>query len=327
MTDPVGLFVSVEGLSKDELRKMFDKILEDHHREGTPFYINNLVLAPVASKDQNGAIRLYKERLDWIKDYFHYFGNIFVGGAGPLSLGPGFDPFRDGIKDDDYRWGHINDTREVANQFIQYYHENNLTGIAIHWYINYEADLNYFSDSDGSEITDKYTWYLMEVTKEFTEISINSGLNKPEYFWSPYFGKGYSEENKDTLIARIKSLLQNASKLTWLHVQDGVGAHAIRHSDGTIAYELGHRAEDAIKYHWEVLAPADDGHTLLSNLLNMEYFVCSLGQDGRPDCTRKMYPGDPGEHDDRICQYKQAGVFPVGVSFEIRYWYAARYGN
>ena len=109
-------------------------------------------------------------------------------------------------------------TREVANKFIKYYHSKNLT-IPIHWYINYEADLNYFTDDDGIEITDKYTWYLMQVIEDMTQISLNNGLNQPQFLWSPYFGRRIRDLNGptiDKLTARIRSILQNVPKLGWL---------------------------------------------------------------------------------------------------------------
>lgn len=61
-----------------------------------------------------------------------------------------------------------------------------------YWYINYEADLNYFADTDGDTIKNAYMLYIAELTRDLTEIS-NNGLNAPEFFWSPLFGKRYRD--------------------------------------------------------------------------------------------------------------------------------------
>ncbi len=321
MTSPLGLFVSVEGLSAEQLKKWFDRILKDHRREGSPFYIDNLALTPVAS-DINGVISLYETQLDWIKDYLPHFGNIFVGGFTPPPPTPDFDPFRDGIKNDDIRWAHIYGTREVANKFIKYYHSKNLT-IPIHWYINYEADLNYFTDDDGIEITDKYTWYLMQVIEDLTQISLNNGLNQPQFLWSPYFGRRIRDLNGptiDKLTARIRSILQNVPKLGWLHFQDGVGANAKKFSNGNITYSA--TAENAIEYFHRVLVPANDGGHLVSGIIDMEFFV----MDGEDPNGLGIYTGDPAEQECRLCEYRRANI-PVGISFEIRYWHSSLYGD
>lgn len=155
---------------------------------------------------------------------------------------------------------------------------------------------------------------MLPLTNHLTELSQTNGLNEPEFLWSPYFGQYPSlQAVRQVIIFRLRDLLASVPKLGWLHVQDGVGAHSKKHSDGTITYPL--TAEDVISYFNNVLIPASG--TLRSLRLNMEFFV--FGPDGIA-----MYSGDPREQDNRQSKYKQANV-PVGISFEIRYWYGSLY--
>jgi hypothetical protein len=112
---PMSLFVQVQSLpmadNGAEVRKWFDKILSDHKRQGSPHYIYDLALGEVATVDANtGAITLAQEQLNVIKDYFSYFGNIFVGTVGI----PHPDPYGAGILDGDFRWRNIYASREAA---------------------------------------------------------------------------------------------------------------------------------------------------------------------------------------------------------------------
>lgn len=80
MTSPLGLFVQVSSLpSAFEVSKWFGRIVKDHRRKGSPFYISNLALESIAQKDSNGSIVLSTEKLDLIKDYLLHFDNMFVG--------------------------------------------------------------------------------------------------------------------------------------------------------------------------------------------------------------------------------------------------------
>ena len=316
---PEGLFVQVSSLPSDagEVRKWFERI-EDHRRLGFQFYMTVLTLENIATgeRDENGvikleSIRLCDEQLDWIKDYLPHFNFLFVGGITLRQPSANWDPNREGILDDNFRWANIFAARDAANLFIQYLRDRNIT-TRIHWYINYEADLNYFADSDGVDIKDRFKWYIMQVTKDLTEISLNNGLNEPEFFWSPYFGRPYNSlttSQRSMLINGIRDILDSVPRLGWLHFQDGVGGHAFINPDGTITY--GFTAQDAINYYQKVLVPASGGN-LRSGLINMEYFVF--------DKDRNIFPGYQIEHENRLFQYRQANI-PVGVSWEVRWWY------
>ncbi len=316
MTSPLGLFVQVNGLpSALEVKKWFDKIVTDYKRPGTPFYIPNLAVVTIVTKDANGSIQLARDDqgnlyLDRVKDYLPLFDNVFVGS---LWVGE--------VLDEDSRWANIYATRDAAKLFIQYMRDNNIA-IPIHWYIEVEADLNQFTSTN---YRDAYTWYIMQLTEDLTEISQSNGLNTPEFFWSPYWGKNYNKakHERTLLIENIKSLLKNAPRLTWLHFQDGVGANASRNLDGTINYNR--FPDDAIQYFQNVLVPANEAGTLKSGVINMEYFVCAQGEDGKPDCAKGMSPGDPFEQEDRVVAYRQASI-PVGTSWEVRWWYDSLYG-
>src|SRR6476619_7850249 len=95
MTSPRGLFVSVNGLalSAGEVKKWFDRIIKDHKRKDSPFYIGDLALGEIVTKDANGSIQLAKTPqgeyyLDWIKDYLPHFDNVFVGSLSPEGVTP-----------------------------------------------------------------------------------------------------------------------------------------------------------------------------------------------------------------------------------------------
>jgi hypothetical protein len=314
---PEGLFVQVNNFpSDDEVREWFNRI-EDHRRLGFQYYMTVLTLQNIATKDANGQIVLSEHNLDLIKDYLPNFTFVFVGSVTLREPDGTWDPFRDGIKEDNFRWENIYATRDAATKFIQWM-KNRHMNIKIHWYINYEADLNYFTALDGISIKDAYKWYIMQLTSDLTDISLQNGLNEPEFFWSPLFGKPYaslSPFQRSRLISGIKDILDSVPRLGWLHFQDGVGGFSIKHQDGTITY--GRKPQEVIDYYQKILVAASGGN-LRSGLINMEYFVF--------DENRNIYSGDPAEHEDRLCKYREAGI-PVGVSWEVRWWYKSLYGD
>jgi hypothetical protein len=308
MRSIVGLFVQLPGLTDDQLSKMFDRIVKDR-RKDSPYYVETLVLDPIARFDRldpnSFRVSLYEDKLDRIKDYLPHFDYLFVGSFPAEEINPP-STIPANIEDSSLRGVHIRATRIVAQLFIDYLRRNNIT-IPIHWYINWEANLNRFTKSGY-----KNAWkaYLLPFTNALTQISQRNGLNEPEFFWSPYFRRRYGSllpPEKNILISLIRDVLQSAPRLGWLHFQDGVGRDARKNPDGTITYRT--TAEDVINYYHHILVRASGGN-LRSGLINMEFYVDE----------NKTLHGDPLEHEERQCKYMRANI-PVGISFEIRYWY------
>jgi hypothetical protein len=310
---PTGLFIQVGSLESEILAKKYLDRVASHKRLGFPLYMENLVLEAIAyQNDHAGPIIFNEEKLNWIKDYLHLFDKVFVG-----SLWVG----KDGVWTDESRWANIHGTVDVAKQFIKYRQDNNIT-IPIHWYIELEADLNWFNSTEPSNNPrDLYTWYIMELTEELAKISKDKGLNYPpnlDFLWSPFWTKNLKDVPGDrpVLIKNIKSLLGNAPLLTWLHLQDGIGGQSIKHSDGSITYNR--NAQDAIDFFNLLVEANSEFQTLRSGIINMEFFVTK--EDNTLD------PGDPLEQEERTLQYRQAGI-PVGISWEISWWSRSLYGD
>jgi PASTA domain len=309
----VGLFVQVESIpTEDDARKWLDKVVEDHEQKDSPSYVDTLTVQFIAHRHSDGRIRLIKDKLDWIKNYLHHFDYLFFDCCVPpeeLTASPN-------MKDPDFRQRHLRLCRVVAQQLIDYLRAENITIPAIHWYIQWEEDLNHLT---SRSLKNAWKAYLLQFTNDLTEISLNNGLNEPEFFWSPFFGKRYRslEETIEIplLIANIRDILQSVPKLGWLHFQDGVGRESKKNSDGTFTY--GFTAEDAINFYHNILVRASGGN-LRSGLINMEFFLCA--QRG----CKEISTGDPFEHEDRMGKYELANI-PVGISFEVRYWYESKY--
>lgn len=296
----MGLFAQISTLDSAEVSKWFDRVVKDR-RKDSPYYIGTLALNLLARKFPDGRIRLWEQQLDWIKDYLPHFDNLFVGTIAPEELTAAPD-----ITDSNFRQRHISVSEGVANQFIDYLRTRNIT-IPIHWYIEWEANLNRFTSG-----THKNAWkaYLLQFTNHLTEISHGNGLNEPEFLWSPYFRKRFGRllaPERSILISRIRDVLQSVPRLGWLHFQDGVGRDARKNPNGTITYRT--TAEDVINYYRHILVAASGGN-LRSGLINMEFYVDE----------NAISPGDPFEHEDRQCKYMRANI-PVGVSWEVRWWY------
>jgi hypothetical protein len=192
MASPLGLFVSVNGVAAtaDEVKKWFDRILKDHKRWGSAFYIGNLALGEIVKKDANGSI-VRCEELDWIKDYLAFFDNVFVGSLAPEEVTDTTheNPYSEGIKKPEIRLANINAAHDAANLFIKFLRENNIA-IPIHWYISYEANLNNLMDFS---IYESYKTYIRDLIANLSNVSFGSGLNPPEFLWSPYLTQAFNE--------------------------------------------------------------------------------------------------------------------------------------
>ncbi|MFH2009400.1 MAG: MopE-related protein [bacterium] len=304
---PKSLFVQATsvptGADEYRTRTWFHKVCTDHRTPGSPDFIHNLVLSEIADPQGN----LATAALDIIEDYYGCFDNVFIGTA---NL-PHADPYNSGMKDVTFRWDNINLSAQVAAAYDARFGQS-FPGQAFHWYISYEANLNYLA----SDVTLKnaYAAYLLELTNQLTAIRSGAVLWSPA-FWTPYG----SVPSYSALQSALTDVLSTAPLLSWLHFQDFVGqAASLNCSTSNITYGFG--AADGIGYHGLVSA-ANPG-TLASVRVNMEHFV--LGDAGTCGAWY-IVAGDPVEHAAREAAYEAAGV-PIGASWEIRWWYLAQYG-
>ena len=311
MASPLGMFVAVRRLdwyrTVGEPKSWFERIFVDFGEPGSPNHMETLTLVDLVRRSNvTGLHRFNRAQLDLIKDFLPKFDYLFVTGAPPWEANMG---------NARSRTSHINITREFSRQFIEYLKENNIN-IPIHWFIAPEAHLNSLASDVGN-----WKKYISQYVGVMTDLSAEYGLNVPEFLWSPFF-KEYPSLVwvREAIRDSLHDLLTSVPKLTWLHVQDGVGARSRKHSDGTITYEL--EAKCVIDYYNNILRPAAKGTNVKSNLINMEFFIF---KDNPDDPAHPfIIPGDPIEQQQRQTKYLQANV-PLGISFEIAYWYGSLY--
>jgi len=285
-------------------RTWFHKVCTEHRTPGAPDYIRNLVLSEIADTQGN----LITDALDIIEDYYGCFDNIFVGTRNLDHA----DPYVSGMKDATFRWDNINLSVLVANAYEARF--NQLTpAAAYHWYISYEANLNYLASD--TTLKNAYAAYLLELSNQLNAIRSGAVLWSPA-FWTPYG----SVPSYPALQGAIQDVLTTAPGITWLHFQDFVG-QAARYNCSTTSTSYGFTAADGIGYHGLVSA-ANPG-TVASLRVNMEHFI--LG-DVATCGSWYIVAGDSAEHAAREASYEAAGV-PIGASWEIRWWYQALYGQ
>jgi hypothetical protein len=116
--------------------------------------------------------------------------------------------------------------------------------------------------------------------------------------WSPTWWTRYgtlSAATRSTIAAHVGTMLHDVPHITWVHVQDHLGADPTFTCTG-----------DAIPYY-QLLRGAAPG--LASLAINMEYFTT----------TPTFMTGSATEHAARERCYASSGI-PIGASFELRYW-------
>ncbi len=312
MASPQGFFVEISSLpewdnSAFDPRNWFNKIFEIFGQPDSPNHIETLVLTYFAVNN-NGTIELIKDRenadmLDRIKDFLPKFDSLFVA-ASPDNV-----PLD--ITKHHSRSRHIKFCKDAGKLFMKYMRDNNIT-VPIHWYITPEANITSFGNTSGSDFNSYISEYI-EVMSDLIQEYI------PEFLWSPYFVATFMDQDtRDRVIGTLRHILTSNPGLSRLHAQDGVGARSQIHPDGLITYNQ--TIEQVIAYYNNILVPAAAGTNVdKNNRINMELFVMDHNFDPPP-----IYFGVEAEQQYRQSKYMQANV-PLGVCFEIRYWYGSLY--
>lgn len=324
---PRGLFVQVAsvptGAEAWKARKWFEAVCQHHRMPGTADYIYDLVLSDTG--DANGD--LYVAQLDLVDDYFHCFDNVFMGTVDLPWPGDsaGQSRYLHGIMDSGYRWDNILLSRKIADALIARY-----PTLPFHWYLTLEANLNYFTGSNvggtnysGAQIREAYKAYILQLSGDLYQKRAGAVLWSPA-FWSPW--STLDSTTRSSLAASISNLLHATPRLTWLHFQDFIGQGSDVRCTATNVCSPWQKptytftCNDAVGYHGLLAAAVPT--TVISLAVNQEMFI--VGTDSS-DAFKAMFPADPVELDARQQCYAQHGV-PIGTSWEIRWWYLARYG-
>lgn len=304
---PKSLFVQATsvptGADAYQTRTWFHKVCMAHRTPGSPDFIYNLVLSEIA--ETSGT--LATAALDIIEDYYGCFDNVFVG---TVNL-PHADPYVSGMKDASFRWDNINLSVAVANAYQTRFSQK-FPGQDFHWYVSYEANLNYLASDTA--LKNAYAAFLLELSNQLNVIRPGAVLWSPA-FWTPFA----SVPNPTALRNALSDVFTTAPGITWLHFQDFVGQAARKNCNtGNVTY--GFTAADGIGY-FGLVNQANPG-SLASVRVNMEHFI--LG-DVTTCGTWYMEPSEPAELAAREAAYETANV-PIGASWEIRWWYLAHYG-
>jgi len=354
---PNGLFLQLENsrpelLLQDDIDKyvtklnaMLKKACDSNTKyRDTEYFIHQLVIQFAAEywgnendkEINNDRIFYYTLGMDVAKNYFHCFSNVFVGTALVSWTGQNGNPglhnntYYDGICDEHYRWLNIDLNKRIAEYLSNVY----LKDITFHWYIPYEANLNYFiTNKEGTmnrcsnnqyTVNDAFKAFLSEMVNNMTTIKNTTIL------WSPSFWDKYDPNITPELKESLKTIFSTIPKLNWLHFQDLLGATSCLKA-GVLFHEM--TMYDVKGYYrllQEVFSPPN-----VSLAVNMEMFTT---QPTLEDCTDCKYVySDTSTPGINYCKYVDIGIddlhqrqvemkkegIPVGTCFEIRYWYEA----
>ena len=286
---PAGLMVQVLSTADlCELQRALEHVCEDH-RHGGQGTIHDLLLTDVVTLDGTRPTEdLNLPVLEALAPYFGCFDNLFFGTIPETLLD---DPYgSDTILSEDKRWEWLWAAQRVAPKVVDWM-EVHGGGSPWHWYISYEANLNYMTDD---AYRDAYVALLLQHTADLE-------ASRPETVkaWSPTFWtdpSGLSAGDQAALGTDLADLFARVPGIDWVLIQDHVGV------------EPSWTCADVLTYYDLVRAA---GSGLDAVQLNVEYFTTEGGYG----------PGDALQIADRIACY-QAGGAAIGASFEMRYWYA-----
>jgi len=313
---PKSLFISPSALWKipdETIREWFEHIAAHHRTPGSPQRIDSLVLSDIADIDpddpQQASARLLatptptmnakwchpiNHKLDVIAPYFNNFDAVYVGSAHIKWTGAG-NEYDKGIQDAAFRQKNLRIATNAMDRFIARYPH-----LKFKWYISYEANLNYFTDS---KIKDAYVAYLSELCRQMKARCDTDILWSPN-FWSKF--SALSETNRATLVANLKDLFARVP-VTELHYQDFMGG-----SSASGPYRF---TPHDVKNYYDLLAGL--GGPLVR--VNVEMFVVT---DLKKFSLAAMSHAD---YVQRMKDYNELQL-PLGASWEIRYWYPAHQG-
>ena len=258
------------------------------HRSGTGV-VHDLVLTDAVTAAGGRPTETLNEAvLDRVLAARACWDNLFVGTIPEVILTDPYAPST--INDETSRWTWIDAARRVADA-VRAYMAREAPDLAWHWYVSYEANLNYFTDATYRA---SYVALLDQHVRDL-------GARHPTtaILWSPTFWtdpSGLSSSQRASLSSALGDLFARVPGITWVVVQDHVGVSA--------AFSCA----DALDYYGMVRAAAP---SLASVQINVEYFDATSGA---------IRAGDPAELAARVRCYLDAGA-SLGASFEHRYWY------
>lgn len=317
---PKSLFISIAALSQvpdAQVRSWFEHIMKHHRAPGSPQRINSLVLTTIgltdpAAEDAGGALLLASpppgadsrgyssaggnRKLDIVAKYFECFDSIYVGTMNLKWKGATGTKYNAGIQDAEFRRRNIQVSTNLMDRFMATY-----PGLQFQWYISYEANLNYFTDT---RIKDGYVAFNSELCREMKK------RRDAAILWSPNFwtrSKLLTDQNRAVLAANLKDHFSRAS-ISEVHFQD--------HRGGSSHYTASRKftAEDT-KYYYDLLKSLGGPEIAV----NVEMFVRKIARGKQT--TVAMSHADYVKHMEEYAKYR----LPLGASWEIRYWYPAHW--
>jgi hypothetical protein len=261
------------------------------HRTGSAGVIHDLVLTDAVVADASGrpSEALSTAVLDTVLAYAGCYDNLFIGTIPEVILP---SPYAHAtILDETSRWTWINAARRVADR-VRDHMASAAPTMTWHWYVSYEANLNYFTDASYRSA---YVALLDQHVRDLAERRAPATVAWSPTFWTD--PASLSTSARSSLQAALRDFFTRVPGIHWVLVQDHLGV------------EPSFSCADALLYHSMVRAA---GPSLASVQLNVEYFEL----DGAG-----IRPGDPTELASRVRCYTDAGA-SIGASFDFRYWYA-----
>lgn len=271
---------------------------------------HNLVLIKVFNS--NGSIN--NDALDQIQPYYKCFNKIFFS-VESKKWNNNYKNWKDtkyynGIMNKDFINDNIKYSLLNAQKIINKYPDMNLN-----WYIDYEANLNYFK---SEKIRDSYEYYLKNLSNSLYKIRSTDILWSPA-FWTP--NNELSNNEKIKLTQNLNYLFKNIPKITWIHFQDFLGQSTFVNCErdfcqtNTFSNHNFKNQEEAClntKENYQILKNAIEGTNIQSLKVNMELFV-SVNK------KKNIYLpiGNKLLMERKSCYSKNN--IPIGISFELMY--------
>jgi hypothetical protein len=324
-----GLFIQLSSWSwgPAALTDWMNYICQTHRDPAQPGYIRDLVLQDVATPDPNASPtqnppvandQLLGADIDALLPYFPggngpcQFDNVFVGTVDLQAAAP--DPYRTGIQDPNRRWNVLLRSRTVADAFAAHVQSSANPSVIFHWYVTYEAMLNYFTDSS---VEQGYLAFMLEYIHQLSAVAGGKA-----FLWSPGFdqlptdypvGSPSRTQLQSTLQSFFSQLKAQAAAYDsygstsggplWLDLQDHVGSMD--------CYVTPMTAVDAATW-FSFLGSLT---TFTSLRMNVEQF---RHQDPA-SCTSPLVAADPAEVTNREAYYGSQGIV-LGAAWELRFW-------
>jgi len=296
---PSGLVIQVSTLSPSvtpaTLKAWLDSIRQSHRNSGKPGYITSVVLQDIA--DQNG--NLLTNYLNVIAPYLPggatpAFSQAYIGTVDLPWTGTG-SKYIDGIESAAFRSQNVNLSATAAQAF-----KKNYPKVKADWYITYEANLAGFWDSS---IESSYATYINQLVPALSAVTPGK-----TFLWSPSFWTTYSNEPSwalPSLQANFGDFFSKVEPHLAIDIQDFVGQ-----SNGATTKADAVTWMKYLKQNWPTANNSIEA--------NAEQF--------KENSTGGITVGDSVEVPARETYYVQQG-FPVGPSWEIRYWHQRLYGS